>query len=63
MTEDTSKNIRAIRACLEYLLIDIAEIGSERTARLIRLAITELDEMSDRDIDTARVVSRPSSLT
>lgn len=63
MTGDTSKKIRAIQRCLEYMLVDVSEIGSQRSACLIRLAITELDEMSDRDIETARVVSRPSSLT
>ena len=63
MTEDTSKKIRAIRSCLQYLLIDISDVGLERSACLIRLAITELDDMSDRDIETARAVSRPSSLT
>ncbi len=63
MTEDTSKKIRAVRSCLQYLLIDISEICSERSACLIRLAIAELDDMSDRDIETARSVSRPSSLT
>ncbi len=63
MTEETSKKIRAMQRCLEYILVDISEIGSERSTRLIRLAITELDDMSDRDIDTARAVSRPSWLT
>ncbi len=63
MTEDTSKQIRAIQRCLEYLLIEVSEIGSERSACLISLAITELDQMSDRDIETARAVSQPSSLT
>ncbi len=63
MTEDTFKRIRAIRSCLQYLLIDISEVGSDRSACLIRLAITELDDMSDRDIETARAVSRPSWLT
>ena len=63
MTEDTSKKIRAIRSCLQHLLIDISEVGSERSACLIRLAITELDDMSDRGIETARAVSRPIWLT
>ncbi len=63
MTEDTSKKIRAIRSCLQYLLIDISDVGSDRSACLIRLAIAELDDMSDRDIETARAVSRPSWLT
>ena len=63
MTENTFKQIRAIQRCLEYILVEVSEIGSERCACLLRLAIAELDEMSDRDIETARAVSRPSSLT
>ncbi len=63
MTEDTSKQIRALQRCLEYILVEVSEIGSERCACLLRLAIAELDEMSDRDIETARAVLRPSSLT
>ena len=63
MTEDTSKQIRAIQHCLEYILVEVSEIGSERCSCLLRLAIAELDEMSDRDIDTARAVSRSRSLT
>ena len=63
MSENTSKTIRAIRGCLEYLLIDVSEIGSNRTACLIRLAIAELDQMNDRDLDAPRPASRPSSLT
>lgn len=62
MTENTSKQIRALQRCLEYILVEVSEIGSERCVCLLRLAISELDEMSDRDVETVRAVSRPSSL-
>lgn len=49
MMRTTSQTVHAIKGCLEYLLVDVEELNLGCTAYLIRLAITDLEELTDRD--------------
>ena len=63
MTEQAATSLRAIRGCLSYVLMDVEEMGLERVARLMRLAITELNQQNEPSYRREEGPTRPNSLT
>lgn len=58
MTRTTSQTIDTIKGCLQYLLVDAEKLELARTAYLIRLAITDLEELTDDDGPGERNIRR-----
>ena len=63
MTDQAATSLRAIRGCLSYVLMDVEEMGLERVARLMRLAITELNQQNESRLRREEDSVRPNSLT
>lgn len=48
MLRTTSQTIDKIKGCLQYLLVDTDELKLDRVGWLLRLAITDLEELTGR---------------
>ncbi len=47
MMRTTYQTIEAIKGCLQYLLVDAQNLKLVHAANLIRLAITDLEELTE----------------
>jgi hypothetical protein len=60
MLRTTAQTINAIKGCLRYLLVETDELKLDRIGRLLRSAISDLEELSTRLDAGETIVHRPS---